>query len=77
MKISLFIIVAIFISCSENLVEFWKKTSNNEVKTVYWYLVNDFEDENNRIEELTNLIMEIIYNDPEYKSLPPRNGSYL
>ena len=49
----------------------------NEAKTVYWYLDNDFEDENNRIEKLTNLIMEIIYSDPEYKSLPPRNGSYI
>ena len=49
----------------------------NNSKTVYWYLINDYEDETARIKKLTDLIVEIIYNDPEYKNLPARNGSYF
>ncbi|MBK7103787.1 MAG: hypothetical protein IPH62_19165 [Ignavibacteriae bacterium] len=48
----------------------------NKEKNIYWYLVNSYPEEHNKIIELTNTIEEIIYKKPEYKSLPAANGLY-
>ena len=50
---------------------------NNQDKTVFWYLVNSYSSEYERILRLTTLIEEILHSDPEYQSLPEPTGSYL
>ncbi|HPC35389.1 MAG TPA: hypothetical protein P5268_00840 [Candidatus Marinimicrobia bacterium] len=50
---------------------------NNQDKTVFWYLINSYPSEYERILRLTTLIEEILHSDPEYQSLPEPTGSYL
>lgn len=52
-------------------IEYEKKT-----KAVYWYVVNDYPAEYNRLLKLTKTLKEIVNNDPEYKNLPPARGGY-
>lgn len=46
-------------------------------KTVTWFMGNDYEDEYQRINRITDLILEIISIDSAYKNLPAPNGAYL
>jgi len=49
----------------------------DSLNTVYWFIVNDYEEEYQRIKRITKYIIDVIENDPEYKKLPPRNGTYF
>ncbi len=49
---------------------------NNQDKTVYWYIVNSFPSEYERILRITALLEEILRSDPEYQSLPEPTGGY-
>lgn len=50
---------------------------NNQDKTVYWYIVNSFPSEYERILRITTLLEEILHSDPEYQSLPEPIGGYI
>lgn len=50
---------------------------NNQDKTVYWYIINSYPSEYERILRITELIEEILNADPEYLSLPEPNGGYI
>jgi len=49
---------------------------NNQDKTVYWYIINSFPTEYERIIRITTLIKGILESDPEYQSLPEPSGGY-
>lgn len=50
---------------------------NNRDKTVYWYIVNSFPSEYERIVRITTLIEALVKADPEYQALPQPTGGYL
>jgi hypothetical protein len=50
---------------------------DHQDKTVYWYIVNSYPSEYERILRITNLIEKIVNADPEYHSLPEPTSGYL
>ncbi|MFA6743943.1 MAG: hypothetical protein WCS36_07085, partial [Candidatus Neomarinimicrobiota bacterium] len=49
---------------------------NNQDKTVYWYIVNSYPSEYERILRITTLLKAILESDSEYQSLPEATGGY-
>ncbi len=49
----------------------------NKEKQIYWYEINSYPKEYERIIQLTNTITDIISSKPEYKLLPLANGGYM
>ncbi|MBU4445179.1 hypothetical protein KJ656_08875, partial [bacterium] len=50
---------------------------NNQDKTIYWFLINSYPLEYNRILRITTVIKDILKSDPEYQSLPEPSGGYI
>lgn len=46
-------------------------------KTVYWFHVNSYPEEYDRLKQLTTLIKSIVCSDSEYQLLPEPTGGYL
>jgi len=49
---------------------------NNQDKTVYWYILNSYPSEYERILRITTQLEEILESDSEYQSLPEPTGGY-
>ena len=49
----------------------------NQEKQIYWYIINSYPDECEKIIKLTKTISDVIFSKPEYKSLPAANGGYF
>jgi hypothetical protein len=65
------------VMCPDPGLQSLRVNYNNLDKTVNWFLINDYPEEFERINILTNTILEIVNNDPEYQNLPPVKGGYF